>query len=710
MQIIQAIREKGAAIVISVIALSLIGFILMDAKQGSNNMSASKSSSIGKVNGSSIDIDEFNKRVNQMELQQKQQYQRELTTSQINDIRTQVWNLMVDEKVFYAEADKLGIDFTGKELTAILSSNDPNNPVLKEITDENTGQIDQSKLMQVLSTVKKAKGEQGNMIDAQVTNPQRLTSISTKYYAMLSASAYYPSWMEESDKKESKAFANISYVAIPYNVIPDSTVKVTDEEIEKYVQEHKDKFKQEAGRMISYVSFSQLPSAADSARTKELVNGLKEEFGKPETNVKSFIARNSSTIPFDSSYKPKAQLRTAFADSIIKAPIGTVYGPYVEQSNYVLARVLGTRSFPDSVKARHILIPTVDPQSGQPIMEDSVAHKKADSILAAIKAGADFAAMAKQFSSDPGSKDKGGEYPNITYGQMVPEFNDFVFEKPVGSRDVVKTSYGYHIIEVMSQKGSSQAYKIAFLAKDIIPSEATINSASLEATKASAEKDPKKLDAYIQKNGLRKIDVPELVKEGDNSIGQLQDARQVVNWIFSASQGDVSEPYSLGDQFVVVVVNKIYKKGTQDAQTARPLAEGAIREQKKAAEIIKKIGANPTLESAAAAYGKQVMTAGADSSLTFKSVVIKDLGQEPKVVGASFNKDFQTKVSPPIAGTTGVYLIKVNSMGTKADDTPEAAAAIRTERLSTLRSQATTKWYDGLKDRADIKDNRSKFF
>jgi peptidyl-prolyl cis-trans isomerase D len=710
MQIIQAIRDKGAAIVISVIALSLIGFILMDAKQGSNNMSSSRSSSIGKVNGSSIDLEEFNKRVNQQELQQKQQYQRELTTSQINDIRTQVWNLMVDEKVFYAEADKLGIDFTGKELTAILSANDPNNPVLKEITDENTGQIDQAKLMQVLSTIKKAKGEQSNMIDAQVTNPQRLTSISTKYYAMLSASAYYPSWMEESDKKESKTFANISYVGIPYNVISDSTVKVSDEEIEKYVQEHKDKFKQEAGRMISYVSFSQLPSAADSARTKELVNGLKDEFGKPETNVKSFVAKNSSNIPFDSSYKPKAQLRTAFADSIIKAPVGTVYGPFVEQSNYVLARVLGTKSFPDSVKARHILIPTVDPQSGQPIMEDSVAHKKADSIFAAIKAGADFAAMAKQFSSDPGSKDKGGEYPSITYGQMVPEFNDFVFTKPVGSRDVVKTQFGYHIIEIMSQKGSSLAYKIAFIAKDIIPSEATINSASLEAIKASAEKDSKKLDAYLQKNGLKKIDVPELVKENDYNIGQLQDARQVVNWIFSANAGDVSEPFSLGDQFVVAIVNKIYKKGTQDVQTARPLAEGAIREQKKAAEIIKKLGANPTLESAAAAYGKQVLIAGADSSLTFKSVVVKEIGEEPKLVGASFNKDFQTKVSPPIAGTTGVYLVKVNSLGTKAADTPEAAAAIHTERLNTLRTQATVKWYDGLKDKADIKDNRSKSF
>lgn len=709
MQIIQSIREKGAAITITVIALALIAFILMDARSGSNNMSASRSTSIGKVNGSSIELDEFTKRVSQQELQQKQQYQQELTQSQINDIRTQVWNQMVDEKVFYAEADKLGIDFTSKELTAVLSSNDQNNPVLREITDEKTGQIDQSKLSQVLSTIKKAKGEQKDMIDAQVINPQRLTSISTKYYALLSASAYYPSWMEENDKKESKAFANVSYVAIPYNVISDSTIKVTDEEIAKYVEEHKDKFKQDAGRMVSYVSFSQAPSADDSARTRELVNGLKEGFAT-DPNTKAFVARSSSNIPFDSSYKTKSSIRSAFIDSIVKMPIGSVYGPYVEQSNYVLAKVLGTKTFPDSVGARHILIGTVDPQSGQPIMEDSVAHKKADSILAAIKAGADFGTMAKLFSSDPGSKDKGGLYPSISYGQMVPEFNEFIFTKPVGSRDVVKTQFGYHVLEVMSQKGSSPAYKIAFIAKDILPSETTINNASLEASKASAEKDAAKLNAYIQKNGLKKIDVPELVRESDYNIGQLQDARQVVNWAFNAKPGDVSEPFSVGNQFVVAILDKVFKKGTQDVATARPLAEGAVREKKKADEIMKKLGANPTLESAAAAYSKQVQIAGADSSLTFTSVSIKELGQEPKFIGASFNKEYQTKVSPAFAGSTGVYVIKVNSIGTKPEDTPEAAAAIRTEKLNSLRSQATTKWYDALKDKADIKDDRSKHF
>jgi len=708
MQIIQGIRDKGAAIVIVVIALSLIGFILMDAKQGSGTMFSSTSSNIGKVNGSVIEQDEFNKKIRIIEAQEEQQSGTKPSTSRLAQIREQVWNQIVAEKVFYAEAAKLGIDFTSKELSAILSSNDQSNPLLqdKQMIDPATGQLDMSKVSMALNNIKKMKGEQRDMIDAQVIEPQKLTSISTKYFALLNASAYYPAWMEEKDITENKSFATISYVAVPYSVISDSTIKVTDGEIESYVKKHKALFKQEEGRMISYVAFSQLPSADDSARTKGAVEALRNDFIN-ETNVKTFLARNTSTIDFDSNYLPKSKIRSSALDTIIKQSTGSVYGPYVDNGNFVMAKVLGSNTLPDSVGARHILIPTVNPQTGEPIMEDSVAKNRADSIFTAIKNGADFAAMAKQFSSD-GTKDIGGEYPSIYYGQMVPEFNDFVFTKPIGSRDVVRTQFGYHIIEVLKHKGQGPAYKIAFMAKEIMPSEATINKASLDATKLSAEKDPKKLDAYLQKNGLRKVTNPTLIKENDANIGQMQDARQLVRWVFEAKQGDVSDPYSIGDEFVVAIVDKVQKEGTQDVATARPMVEGIIRDEKKAEQIIKKLGT--TLESAAAAYGKQVLTAGQDSSLTFTSQVINGIGAEPKLIGASFNKANLNKASAPIAGKTGVYVFKVDAITNKTTDTPDQASQFRAQQVTALRSQSATNWFEALRKKASIKDNRSKFY
>ncbi|MEP7238457.1 MAG: peptidylprolyl isomerase [Ferruginibacter sp.] len=710
MQIIQSIRDKGAPITIAAIALALIAFILMDAKRDGKGPSANDS--IGKVNGKAIDQAEFNKKVKLLETQEEQQSGQKPGNARSAQIREQVWNQIVAERVFYAEAAKLGIEFTSKELDVALKSEDPSNPLKqdKSLVDPATGKFDQAKLAQALVNIKKIKGEQWDVINSQIIEPQKLTSVSTKYFALLNASAYYPTWMEEKDAKESKSFATISYVQIPYQTISDSTIKVTDAEIDAYVQKHKDKFKQEAGRMISYITFSQLPSPADSARTRGVVEALKNDFAN-ETNVKTFLARNASAIDFDTNYVPKAKIQTTNLDSITKLPVGSVYGPYVDNKYFVVAKMLGTKMLPDSAHAKHILIATVNSQTGEPILEDSIAKKRADSIYAAINAGANFAMLALQYSSD-GSKDKGGDLGTFGNGAMVPEFNKYCFEKPVGSRGVVKTQFGYHIIEVLSQKGSSPAYKIGFLAKEIFASEETINKASNDAIKLSAEKDLKKLEAYREKNGLQKVTVPTLIKENDASAGQqLQDARQLVRWVFEAKKGDVSDPMPVGDQFVVAIVDKVYdEEGTQDAATARPMAEGAIKEEKKAEQIIKALGANPTLESAAAKYGKEVLTAGLDSSITFKTQIIKEVGNESKLIGAIFNKANLNKVAEPIKGKAGVFVFKVNSIAEKTANPNEDKAEMRIQQTTALRNQAVSNWFEGLRKKATIKDNRSKFF
>ncbi|HNA65191.1 MAG TPA: SurA N-terminal domain-containing protein, partial [Saprospiraceae bacterium] len=143
MQIIQGIREKGAAIVIGVIALSLIGFILMDAKQQGNNIFGARSQNIGKINGSSISYDEFKKKAEVLELQQEQQYGRKPNSSQQAAIREQVWNLLTSQKIFFSESAKLGFEFTPKELETILKSDDPSNPLMREksLVDPATGKL-----------------------------------------------------------------------------------------------------------------------------------------------------------------------------------------------------------------------------------------------------------------------------------------------------------------------------------------------------------------------------------------------------------------------------------------------------------------------------------------------------------------------------------------------------------------------------------------
>ncbi|MEP6628623.1 MAG: hypothetical protein ABJA32_11595, partial [Ginsengibacter sp.] len=211
-------------------------------------------------------------------------------------------------------------------------------------------------------------------------------------------------------------------------------------------------------------------------------------------------------------------------------------------------------------------------------------------------------------------------------------------------------------------------------------------------------------------NGLNKITVPNLVKENDFQLGGLQDARPIVRWAFDAQQGAVSEPFTVKDDFVVAILDRRVKEGIPDVQTARPMVESVIRNLKKSEEIKKKLNNPATLEAAATAYNLQVLNTGEDSTLTFDAQIINGIGNEPKVAGAAFDKNFQTKVSPPIAGNTGVFVIKVNSVSAKAPLAPELLSQQRQQEYSRNLQSALGQSFNSLKKMTKVKDLRSKFF
>jgi peptidyl-prolyl cis-trans isomerase D len=703
MQIIQSIKDRGAVVMAIFIAIALISFILMDSNSGTSR-GGFGSTDLGDVNGKSISKELFDQKVKAEEAKQSQNGP--ISAAQSNQIREQIWNQLTSEAIFFAEAKKLGITLSPKELEDALYSDDQTNPLKQQGLVDAAGKLDVAKVADAIKNIKKATGEQRASVDEIIINPLKISTAVAKYTGMLNASAYAASWMAEKDIAENKDFATIQYVNIPYTEVSDSAVVVKDEDINAYVAKNKNTFKQEAGRTVSYVTFSMLPTLADSNNAKKEVLKFKEGFAT-DTNAKVFVARNTSAIDFKDEFTPIAKIQSTQKDSIIKAGVGKVYGPYVEGQNYALAKIIGTKTLPDSVKARHILIGTQDPKTGAQLKSDSAAKKLADSLLAVVKAGGNFAALAQQFSSDEGSKVKGGDLGTFGYGTMVPEFNEFCFSKTAGSKDVVKTQFGYHIIDVQNQFAFKPAYKIAYVARPIVASTETINDVTQKATKASLNKDGKSLGEYISKNGLNKIDLPTTIKENDYMAGSMQQARSLVAWVFKADKGQVSEPIQVGDDLVVATVNKVYSEGVQDAATARPIAEAIVRNQKKADVIVAKIGAS--MQTAAAAYAKQIQTAGADTSITLSSKIINGLGNEPKVIGAAFNKAFQTKESGPIVGTNGVYVIKVAGIQPKTPQTPEQIEAIKTGKLNSVRQQIGN-WFEALRTAANIKDNRSKFF
>ena len=669
MSIIQRIRDKYSRIAVIAIAVALLGFILIDYISGKSRglFSSGGGNTIGTVNGRKISFDEFNKKVSQQDAYMQQQGYGSGDAVRSQAINS-VWEQEISKILVTSETDKLGISVGKRGLNDILFGANPPEDLRRQFTDPQTGQYNSALAIQQINEMKKRGTAEQKAGFNEFLNQLELIRESEKYVSLLSNSINYPRWFLEKQNADNSQLANISIVRKTYTEIPDSLVKVSDQEIEDFINKHKEQYKQQETRSIEYVSFSAAPSPTDSAAAMNKILSLKQEIDSTK-DIKQILLREGVS-DYDTSYKNAKQIQSTAKDSLLKATAGRVYGPYIEGGNYMLAKVEGVKRIPAEVKVRHILVSTAqrDPQTGQMTQtRDSVSAKNIiDSARGAIQAGISFDSVCVKLSDDGGSKFKGGVYDSVKWGSMVPAFNDFIFTNPTGAKGVVKTEFGYHYIEILSQKGSDTAYKIAFLPKRIEASPETDNNASNQASLfAGDSRDQKSFDENYEKN----LKPKGIIKKTAADIGPMDvsiqegTSRPFVKAIYDAKKGEVLQPERVGQDYVVAVVTEINKEGTQSVAKARYSIEPLIRNKKKAEQIKQKLGKISTLEAASAALGKPIEPI---DSVRMMSGASK-LGYEPKISGAAFNPANKGKVVPEaLAGSQGVYVLRVENITTTA--------------------------------------------
>ena len=714
MSIIQQIRDKAAWLVFGLIALSLVGFLLMDAFVGRSRLFGGNSTTVGSVNGEKLDYIKFETQAKSRMEQMKAQGYPDNEMMQKN-VKDGVWRDYVEEVILDDVFEKTGIGVGDRELNDMLAGNNAIPEIRRQFTDPKTGIFDAQAAASAINQLRAIwKGNKKNDRGYEEARrfweegiPQIVRSREKeKYLSMIANSAYVPKWLAEKSNADNSLMASISYVSAPYSLVADSLVKISEDEIRDYVDKHKDQYKQEESRIIAYVYYNAGPTHADSVNDRQQVANMKADFLAAKDAL-AYIARIGSDIPSGDIYTAKSKIQIPFKDSILALPIGGVYGPYLDQNNYVLAKKVDEKIMPDSVKARHILVATIDAQTHQPTMDDSTAKKKIDSIQNLIAKGEKFDSLAVKLSDDQGSKDKGGDLGYFTQGTMVKEFNDFCFTGKKGESKVVKTQFGYHLIEITDQKEFEPAYKIAYLAKTIDASPETDGNASGMANQFAGEsRNQKSFDENAKKQKLPRL-VSQEIHPTDYMIPGLGSSPQLVRWLFEASVGDVSVPIKVADKYVVALVTEVNNEGTMSAAKARLTVEPILRNKKKADLIIKKTPNNATLESAASAWNQQVKNA---DSIAFNSPYVPGLGQEARVIGYAFNKQMPGKpASPPIEGNGGVFIIKVNNVSARANlggDIAQARKSQEQMQESILQRQAM----DELKKIATIKDYRGKFY
>ena len=714
MSIIQDIRDKYAKVAVVAIALALIGFILTDyfSGRGGGAGASRGSNSLGSVNGTGINADEFAKKVDQASANMRQQgYPEAMITSQALD---QAWNQEINNILLQNEFDKLGMKIGKKELGDILYG--PNMPqdLRQQLSDENGYDPVRAKqkidmMLKDTKTPQEQKDNFNNYVEQ--LKQQRL---SEKYVAMLGNSINFPRWFVEKQNADNSQIGKISLVREVYSSIADSTIKITDKEIADYISKHKDDYKQEESRNIAYVTFNASPTAADSLQIKNQLLALKAEFDTTADAV-SFLARNGVTNFFD-GYIGASQMQVVVKDSIQRLAKNQVFGPYLDGGNYVMAKMLDVKTLPDSVKCRHILLGTQD-RSGNPIMPDSIAKAKVDSVALAIKNGANFDTLETKYTTDQAAHaDKGVmtfSSAAIQGEGFAKEFGQFIlFDGKPGDKKVVKTQFGWHYIEILSFIKPQPSYKVGYLGQEILASQETDSKAQEEANHFAADsRDVKGFDETFEKTQKPKGRVKGIgsnIKPNDAQVQGVGFSRALVRSIYAAKRGEVLKPEHINDDYVVAVVTAVYEEGTKSPAVARMEVEPMLRNKKKAEMLKQKIGKITTLEAAAAALGGKPIEVVDSIRMNSTST----LGYEARISGAVFNPANKGKVVPEaLEGVSGVYVIRVENVSATASMTGEISEQRKNMYQQTKQyvsnPQAPGYPVNALKKAAKIKDKRS---
>ncbi|MGB1307499.1 MAG: peptidylprolyl isomerase [Oceanihabitans sp.] len=703
MAILNKIRQQSLVLIL-VIALALFAFILSGVFDGSASFTDKTSNVVATINGKDITRQDFLQKV---ELAQRQLGNRGTSTQAMN----RVWEQEVRQAVMQTQFDALGFTVEKDQMRDLLKTNLANNPDFQN----DAGVFDENKLNEYIANLKETSNIAYQQWVDYETNVAS-NALNQNYTNMVKAGMVGTLAEGELKHKLENDIVDIKYVQIPFSSIADSTINVSDADISKYINANKKKYEVEAQRNINYVQFNEVASLEDENAIKQnLTNLLNSQVVYNETtkrndtinsflnvtNNEAYINANSD-IKFNDRYVLKNELPTAVADSIFNLKVNEVFGPYKDQNHFKISKVIAVKQMPDSVKARHILIPFLGSRSATETTTQTKEQAKttADSLMAIVKSSPSKFVNLLEFSADKVSNKKEGVLDWFTYNAMVPEFRDFVFENKKGDFGVIETVFGYHVIEILGQKNPQRFVKVGTIARKIEPSEATISKVFRDA--ASFENAVAKGDFQeIAKENNYSIRPVNGIKVLDENIPGLNSQREIVRWAFEedAKVGDIKK-FGITNGFVIAQLSASKAAGLMSTQDASITALPAIRNAKKA-ELIKSRVSATTLEDLAAAESQTVRAALA---INMNTPTISGVGKEPKVVGTAFGlKEGET--SKLIVGDNGVYMVQVTKVtpAVKLDNYQAFANQVATEKQTAI----DTRLYNALKEASDIEDNRA---
>jgi peptidyl-prolyl cis-trans isomerase D len=709
MALINTIREKSG-VAVGAVAVGMLLFIVGgDLIGGKNRLFGRDGQVVGEVNGSKIELPEFNAALEQAKQNFANQQGRQPDEQATGYLRDQTWNQLLYRRAFQPEIDKLGLAVGDEEMIDMVQGDNPNPAIRQAFTDPKTGQFDKARLIEYLKNLDKLPPEAQAAYHNFEASLREFDRPVNKYNALLKNSVYVTSAEARIFDQAQNSKVNFRYLFVPYTSVSDSAFKPTDAQLQDYLDRHKARYKVEDGRSIEYIVVPETASKEDSAALRTSVAGLAEQF-RASTNDSLFVRANSDQ-PYNRAYLSPADLPEKLRQQL-PLKVGEVYGPYVEGNTLAIYKVTGAKAgAKPAARASHILIKADAQLSPE---AKAAAKKQAQDILNKIKAGADFAAMARQFGTD-GTKDQGGDLGWFDEGRMVPAFSKAVFAANGTGLlpNLVETSFGYHIVKVTAPK-TSQTYQVAAVVKAVQPSDATREAAYARAEQIQSE--ASSLDAFralpTKDKTLQKQEAKFVTRDAQ-AVGNLPNSREIVRWAFGFNPdggsetkvGDVRK-FDIGDLHVIAAVTDSRSKGTATIESIRPELTAAVRNELKAKEIMAKLaGKTGSLEDLAKIAGNGAVVQTAEGAAQAQGT-IPNVGFEPDAVGRAFALKPGQK-SAPIQGEQGVLVVEPTGV---FPATPSDLKVVRQQLAQQRQQRQDGLIYEAIKGKAKVQDNRSKFF
>ena len=709
------IRSKGITLIV-IIGLGLFAFIAEEAFRSCNGIKGEARQQVGEVLGEKINVQDFQKLVDEYQDAIKFTMQRDnLSETELNQVKDQVWQQMITNRVIEADAQKVGITVTEKELQNVL--NEGTDPMLSQtpFINQQTGRFDVTLLKQFLDGYEKAK----------TSNPQQAEQMKTAYnywmfveknlraqllgqkFQVLYASCVLSNKAEAKLAfKDENEEAQIQLASMAYTSVKDADVKYTDEDLKTKYEELKPMFRQPVeSRDIKYVDYKILPSKTDYNAINKEMNAYQQQLATA-SDPALVVSKSNSLIPYiglpvsSSAYQAYPDI----ASKIDSLGIGTTNVTENKEDNTLnIIRVLNKEQLPDSVQFRQI-------QVAAATKEQSMA--KADSIQKALNGGADFDAIAKRYGQT-GEKIwlTGQQYEHATtMNEDNRQFINAIMNGTVNGIQNLALSQGNVILQVLDKKAMKTKITAAIIKKTIDFSKDTRNTVfnkfseyvAKGTTLADLEKNAAKYGYKVQEN--------KNITTAEHYLAGVHGTREALKWLFEAKEGDVSPLYECGDNdhFMVVVLTKIHPQGYRpwnDAEVKDILKREVIKD-KKAEMFIAKLKGTGSI-AAAKAKGAKISEI---NQITFASpVFVQATGAaEPALSGAVAATAAGKFSKNPVKGNAGVYVFQVVNKAMRAGVKYDEAKQM--QMCMQQNMQAASGFMQDLVLNAKVVDNRYLFF